>query len=61
LLKRQQGRVTDLAQVALEGIQSFGAATWFFVVDGRLVHSRRRGGVLVVMVDNVSARFAQIV
>ena len=61
LLKCQQGRVTDLAQVALEGIQSFGAATRFFLVNGRLVHSRRRGGALVVMVDDVSARFAQMV
>jgi hypothetical protein len=53
--------VTDLAQVALEGIQSFGAATRLFLADGRLVHTRRRGGAFVVMVDDVSARFAQIV
>jgi hypothetical protein len=61
LLKRQQGRVTDLAQVALEGIQSFGAATRLFLADERLVHTRRRDAALVVMVDDVSARFAQIV
>ena len=61
LFKRQQRRATDFAQVTLEGIQSFGAATRFFLVDGRLVHSRRRGGALVVMVDDVSARFAQMV
>jgi hypothetical protein len=53
--------VTDLAQVALEGIQSFGAATRFLLADGRLVRSRRRTNVLIVMVDEVSARFAQIV
>jgi hypothetical protein len=53
--------VTDLAQVALEGIQSFGSATRSFLVDRRLLHIRRRGSVLVVMVDDVSAHSAQIV
>jgi hypothetical protein len=53
--------VTDLAQVALEGVQSFRTATRFFFVDRRLVHFRRRGSALVVMVDDVSACIAQIV
>jgi len=53
--------MADLAQVTLEGIQSFGTAARFTLADRRLAHSRRRGRILVVMFDDVAARFAQTV
>jgi hypothetical protein len=53
--------MTDLAQVALERVQSFRTATRFLLSGEGFVHSRRRGRVLVVMIDDVSARLTQIV
>jgi hypothetical protein len=53
--------MTDFAQVALERVQSFRAATRFLFPDMGFVRSRRCGRILVVMVDDVSARLTQIV